>query len=87
MRASGRIHRLRNVRTHCEVFAHRENQIRFHNRFLFSIAGYGRDAACAPRKLAFALQKLLNVRAVIFPSRQDWVRNSRGGTAALLSDE
>ena len=40
MRASGRwIHVLRNVATHCEVLVHRENQIRFHNRFLFSKAG------------------------------------------------
>jgi hypothetical protein len=40
MRASGRwIHVLWNVTTHCEVFVQRKNQIRFHNRFLFSKAG------------------------------------------------
>jgi hypothetical protein len=48
---------LRNVTTHCEVFARRKNQIRFHSRFL-SIAGYGWGAGFTPRKLAFALQKL-----------------------------
>jgi hypothetical protein len=58
MRAFGRwIHMPRNVTTDCEVFVHRENQIRFHYRFL-SIAGYRRRTGCTPRELAFALQKL-----------------------------
>jgi len=41
-----------------EVFIHRQNQIRFHNRFLFSIRGYGCDEKSTPPELAFALQKL-----------------------------
>jgi hypothetical protein len=52
------IHVLGKVTTHGEVLARSENQILFHNRFLFSIAGYGWDAGWTPRKLAFALQKL-----------------------------
>jgi hypothetical protein len=55
------IHLLGNITTHGEVLASRENQICFHNRFLFLIAGYGRGAKSAPRGLAFAVQKLSSV--------------------------
>jgi hypothetical protein len=63
------IHLLGNITTHGEVLASRENQICFHNRFLFLIAGYGRGAKSAPRELAFALQKLLVRRRVLWRRR------------------
>jgi hypothetical protein len=58
----------RKVTTHGEVLACRENQIRFHNRFLFSLAGYGRGAKCTPPSLRFALQKLLTQEAASLPA-------------------
>lgn len=41
-----------------EIFIHRQNQVCFHNRFLFSIRGYVHDGKGTPPRLAFALQKL-----------------------------
>ena len=52
------IYALGSVTTSVEIFADRENQICFHKRSLFSIAGYGGFGKRTPPELAFALQKL-----------------------------
>ena len=75
------IHVFGHVITHCKVFGHRKNQICFHNRFL-SIAAYGRGAGYTPRRLAFAVQKLLRRKRVVFRAAQDQMRNQQGKASA-----
>ena len=52
------IHRLGNATTHIEIFVHRQNNIRFHNRS-FHVVRLRILKKAAPHRLAFSLQKLL----------------------------
>jgi hypothetical protein len=54
-----------------EIFIDRQNQIRFHNRFLFSMRAYCRDGKCTPLGLAFALQKLFRLRGNLLVSLRE----------------
>src|ERR1700680_708388 len=63
--AAGRTQPLRNDTTFIEILIDRQNKVCFHN-YPFRDSDYDRRRRRAPRRLAFALQKLLKAKAPDF---------------------
>jgi hypothetical protein len=67
---SRQIYVFRNDATLTEILIHPQNKICFHN-CSFHDSDYDRGRRRAPRRLAFALQKLLKAKAPDFAVEQD----------------